>query len=90
MNKPFAQQNQTKNNTKETKMNLKINGESTTIEQETISVTDLLTHQNVKMPEMVTVEINGDILDRDQFETTTVKNNDEIEFLYFMGGGSQK
>ena len=41
------------------------------------------------MPEMVSVEYNGDILDRDKFEKTQIKEGDEIEFLYFMGGGVQ-
>ena len=39
------------------------------------------------MPEMVSVELNGDILDRDAFDTTNLKEDDEVEFLYFMGGG---
>ena len=39
------------------------------------------------MPEMVSVELNGDILDRDAFATTQLSNDDEVEFLYFMGGG---
>ena len=39
------------------------------------------------MPEMVSVEYNGEILDRENFDSTAVKDGDEIEFLYFMGGG---
>jgi len=35
------------------------------------------------------VELNGDILEREQFEATCVKDGDAVEFLYFMGGGSQ-
>jgi len=40
------------------------------------------------MPEMVSVELNGQILKRGDFETTTLKNDDQVEFLYYMGGGS--
>ena len=68
-------------------MNIKINGESKTIDAETLTVSELLVEQKVKMPEMVSVEHNGNILERDTFDTTYVKNNDEVEFLYFMGGG---
>ena len=35
----------------------------------------------------VTVELNGEILERESFATTQVKDGDEVEFLYFMGGG---
>jgi len=69
-------------------MKLKINGEHEVIDQEQLTVSDVLELKAVKMPEMVSVELNGDILDRDQFSTTQLKNDDEVEFLYFMGGGS--
>ena len=68
-------------------MNVKINGTDETIAEDNISVTQLLSVKKVDMPEMVSVEYNGEILDRDAFETTTVKDGDEVEFLYFMGGG---
>ncbi|MGC6367549.1 MAG: sulfur carrier protein ThiS [Candidatus Marinamargulisbacteria bacterium] len=68
-------------------MKLQINGESETIEKESITISDLLAYKEVKMPEMVSVELNGDILDRDAFGTTNLKDDDQVEFLYFMGGG---
>jgi len=69
-------------------MNLKINGEQESIDKADLTVSGLLTLKQVKMPDMVSVEYNGDILDRDQFDTTQLKDNDEVEFLYFMGGGA--
>lgn len=68
-------------------MNLTINGQAETIEQASASITELLKIKNVEMPDMVSVEYNGDILDRGAFDTTQVKDGDQIEFLYFMGGG---
>lgn len=68
-------------------MKLKINGEQETLEKDALTVSDLLALKEVKMPEMVSVELNGDILDRDAFATTQLSNDDEVEFLYFMGGG---
>ena len=53
-----------------------------------MSITKLLELKDVKMPDMVSVEYNGDILERDAFATTQVQEGDEIEFLYFMGGGA--
>jgi sulfur carrier protein len=40
------------------------------------------------MPDMVSVELNGEILERSLFESTLLKEGDRVEFLYFMGGGS--
>ena len=69
-------------------MNIKLNGENEILEKDSLTVTELLTVKDVKMPEMVSVEVNGNILDRADFTTTVVKDGDEVEFLYFMGGGA--
>ena len=68
-------------------MELKINGEKENIEKENLTISELLKIKDVKMPEMVSVEHNGEMLERDQFDTVKVGAGDEIEFLYFMGGG---
>ena len=67
-------------------MNIVVNGEQVEI-AEAVTVTALLTQQNVKMPEMVSVELNGQILKRSQFDEKTLAPDDKVEFLYFMGGG---
>ena len=41
------------------------------------------------MPEMVSVELNGQILKRAEFEQRILEEGDKVEFLYFMGGGEQ-
>ena len=53
-----------------------------------LTVNELLIEQKVKMPDMVSVELNGQILRRTEFEQTTLKDDDKVEFLYFMGGGN--
>ncbi len=68
-------------------MNLVVNGKETNI-TDGLAVSELLTQENIKMPNMVSVELNGQILKRTEFETTILKNDDKVEFLYFMGGGS--
>ncbi len=68
-------------------MKLVINGEEVT-SKDGLSVSELLVEQEVKMPEMVSVEINGQILRRPEFDTTALNEGDKVEFLYFMGGGS--
>lgn len=69
-------------------MNIKINGEALEL-AESVTITKLLELQNVKMPDMVSVELNGSVRMRDTYDTTVVNDGDEVEFLYFMGGGSQ-
>ena len=67
-------------------MKLVVNGKESEFNTE-LTVSELLFEQNVKMPDMVSVEINGQILKRSNFDSTTLKDGDTAEFLYFMGGG---
>lgn len=39
--------------------------------------------------EYVTVTINDDFVDRENFPTTVINEGDVVEFLYFMGGGAK-
>jgi len=41
------------------------------------------------MPDYVSVELNGEIVDRQEFGTRRVSPGDVVEFLYFMGGGDR-
>ena len=68
-------------------MNLVINGKKTDT-NDGLTVSELLVKEEVKMPEMVSVELNGKIMKRSEFETTLLKDEDKVEFLYYMGGGS--
>jgi len=68
---------------------LEINGKIEDVSGE-ITVRELLREKNVEDPDMVSVKLNGIILERAAFDTVKVRNNDEVEFLYFMGGGSYK
>ena len=67
-------------------MKVTINGKEKQLENE-VNVLELLAINDVEMPEMVSVELNGVIVDRDDFGSTIIRENDTIEFLYFMGGG---
>jgi sulfur carrier protein len=71
-------------------MTLTINGKKEALEANgNLTVVDLLRVKNVEMPDMVSVQLNGAILNREEFEKTRIKDNDEVEFLYFMGGGAR-
>ena len=67
-------------------MKLVINGKDKDFNGD-LTIIQLLTQENVKMPEMVSIELNGEILRRSEFEKTALKDGDNVEFLYFMGGG---
>lgn len=71
-------------------MKLTINGNLEEIPGELTTVQDLLSVKKVESPDMVSVELNGTILSRSDFTTVTVKENDTLEFLYFIGGGSEQ
>ena len=53
-----------------------------------ITVAELIVKENVENPEYVTVTVNDDFVERDDFETTKLNEGDAVESLYFMGGGA--
>jgi len=65
---------------------IQVNGNEQELEAP-ISLIDLIKKNDVAQPEMVSVQINGEFVDREEFTTTQIKDGDEVDFLYFMGGG---
>ncbi len=69
-------------------MTITVNGATTELpENNSRTIDSLLEELKVSQRLYVTVELNGEILDRDAYESTLVTEGDAIEFLYFMGGG---
>lgn len=54
---------------------------------EGITVEQLIAAENVESPLYVTVTINDEFLAAEDRETRVLRDGDEVEFLYFMGGG---
>ena len=54
-----------------------------------ITVAALIEQENVETPQYVTVSVNEEVLEAGTFESTVLKEGDEVEFLYFMGGGAR-
>ena len=52
-----------------------------------LTLPELIVQENVEMPEYVTVSINDEFVASEDKATTVLKDGDNIEFLYFMGGG---
>ena len=57
--------------------------------KEGLTIAELIEIENVETPEYVTVSINEEFVDQNAFASHIIKNGDEIEFLYFMGGGAR-
>ena len=67
-------------------MRVKINGKPEEVQEAT--VLGLLKSRNVDL-RMVAVEVNSKMVERDQYETTALKECYEVDFLYSMGGGQK-
>ena len=52
-----------------------------------LTVAQLVEAENVETPQYVTVSVNNEFVKSGTFEETVLKDGDEVEFLYFMGGG---
>jgi sulfur carrier protein len=66
-------------------MQLTINGKPETLEVST--VLDVLHSKDID-PQLVAVELNTQMVDQEFLGTTSVKDGDKLEFLFFMGGGA--
>ena len=66
---------------------LKVNGKDQEL-NDTLSVSGLIELNKVSQPDMVSIQLNGNFVVRENYENTLLKEGDEIDFLYFMGGGS--
>ena len=64
-----------------------VNGEAQEV-QLPLSLTELIKQNGVQQPDMVSVQVNDDFVDRTEWDGLQVKEGDVVDFLYFMGGGS--
>ncbi len=65
-------------------MKLIINGQEKEVKSNIIS--ELLNELEIKN-QLVVVELNKDIINKDNFENTRLNNNDKIEIITLVGGG---
>ena len=68
-------------------MFLQISGKQTDVE-DGITVSRLMELQKVVSPQYVTVAVNNAFLPAEQHADYRLHEGDTVEFLYFMGGGS--
>ena len=55
--------------------------------KEGLTLPELIELEKVETPEYVTVSINDEFVEGDAKATAVLKDGDNLEFLYFMGGG---
>ncbi|MDD2306752.1 MAG: sulfur carrier protein ThiS [Prolixibacteraceae bacterium] len=67
---------------------IQVNGNEQILETDSVSVLELIKLNKVLNADMVSVQLNGEFVDREVYSSTVLKDNDEIDFLYFMGGGA--
>jgi sulfur carrier protein len=67
------------------KIKIKVNGKFSTI-NENLSLFIFL--KELKIPlKKVAIELNQEIIDKNNLKTIKLKNNDKIEIVHFIGGG---
>lgn len=52
-----------------------------------LNLSELIKLNRVFQPEMVTVQVNEEFVEREDYDATQLKEGDKVDFLYFMGGG---
>ena len=53
-----------------------------------LNVSELIKQLLVENPEMVSVQVNEEFAEREDWDSIQIKEDDKVDFLYFMGGGS--
>lgn len=64
------------------------NGEELNLEKE-VTVSEFLKQKDID-EEVVSVELNDNVLKKDEYNTKIIKDGDVVNMLYFMGGGQDK
>ena len=67
------------------KIKIKINGKFSTI-NENLSLSNFLIKLKIPLKK-VAIELNQEIIDKNNLKTIKLKNNDKIEIVHFIGGG---
>lgn len=69
-------------------MQITVNGQTSELDKADVTLLELLKLRKVESPEMVAVQLNGEYVEMSGYSSTYLKTGDDIEFLFFMGGGA--
>ena len=67
-------------------MKITVSGEKKEV-ADGLTVSALIEQEQVETPQYVTVSVNEEFIDNESFDSQVLQEGDEVEFLYFMGGG---
>jgi len=67
------------------KIKIRINGKLSSI-NDNLSLLNLLKHLKIPLKK-VAIELNLEIVDKNNLKKINLKNNDKIEVVHFIGGG---
>ncbi|MED3965347.1 sulfur carrier protein ThiS [Niallia taxi] len=67
-------------------MIIQLNGKSADIPEEIVTLQDLLVWYGLK-DRIVIAELNREIIDKKNYQSTTLVNRDILELIHFVGGG---
>lgn len=66
---------------------IKVNGRDLEIDGP-VSVIDLIRRASINQTERISVQLNGEFVDRAHFSIVNTNHGDHIDFMYFVSGGS--
>ena len=69
-------------------MELKVNGELKQYSESNLPLSEVLKRSGVENLDLVSVQLNGEFVAAQDLTSTDAKNGDEVDFLFFMGGGA--
>jgi len=67
-------------------LRININGEPREVKDD-LSLPELISSLNLR-PEQIAIELNQTVIRRAQWQATTLRDNDKLEIVHFVGGGS--
>ena len=70
----------------QTIVQIQINGEQREFAQSSIALSELIEQLSLA-PQRIAIELNKEIIRKDDWAKTTIRNGDRIEIVQFVGGG---
>jgi thiamine biosynthesis protein ThiS len=69
-------------------LQVQVNGERREFPRQNLVLSELI-QELALAPQRIAVEVNKQIVRRDEWERTAVKDGDQIEIVHFVGGGRE-
>ncbi|QKE73869.1 sulfur carrier protein ThiS [Arthrobacter citreus] len=67
-------------------MEIRLNGKNIEVSNKTFTIQDLLNEYQLEN-RIVIVEVNEEIIYKEQYALTHLSNGDQVELIHFVGGG---